>query len=114
MGGEGHRGQFYKHRRGVPGAHLEIILGRKMTVFAGRQLRVEHKFIVREDPDTRGGGSRNGKIEWATRSRLFRGSRRTGTALRLHRQGSSGGFFFTAIPTTAGASLAAPVDKGQE
>src|SRR5258708_23457970 len=85
-----------------------------MTALAGGQLRVEHKFIVREDPDTRGGGSRKGKIEWDTRSRLFRGSRRTGTALRLHRQGSSGGFFFSAIRGEAGPGVAARVEKAED
>src|SRR5258708_13089548 len=85
-----------------------------MTALAGGQLRVEHKFIVREDPDTRGGGSRNGKIEWDTRSRLFRGSRRTGTALRLHRQGSSGGFFFSAIRGEAVPGVAARVEKAED
>jgi len=42
-----------------------------MAALPGRQLRVEHKFVVREDPDVRGCGSGDGKIEWTIGSGLF-------------------------------------------
>src|SRR5216684_235392 len=111
--------QFQQHRRGVPGGHLEPLIGRIMTVLPGGQLGVQKKFVVREDAHTRGGGGGNGKVEKCRRRgtgkghrrSLTRRSRRTGTGLRLglHGQGSSGGFFCGAVGGVAAPAIAAGV-----
>src|SRR5216684_9182184 len=74
--------QFQQHRGGVPGGHLELLIGRKVTGLPGRQLGVEKKFVVGEDADARGGGGGDGEIKRSSGGGLFRRSRRSGAGLR--------------------------------
>src|SRR5258708_725769 len=54
--------QFQQHRGGVPGGHLELLIGRKVTGLPGRQLGVEKMLVAGGEGGGGAGGGGDEKV----------------------------------------------------